>query len=767
VNKVQDTTNIIQELTAPIKTFRVFAIEKAIKTGNSSKMLDALKAAKKNEQDSECQMLLEHAIKKIEQRLGLSKIPEPDKDKEELLENFSQLKPYEQLDFIRNTGANWLFENENRFSSVYKIIKHPVVMAELVKKCMFNWPTEKIDNLEKFLFSESSVLQLACLEALIYIDPTLLQKHFEKLILGKDPLVRALAIRGLAKTYPESAAEFLKDCLRKGDKYNRIAALRVCSVMPFDLIKSALLELLFRETDKRALNITAAIVLANPDKEIPYRLAEQIAKADKIKHKFLSDLLGKTCEMVKLAHLCEDFRHYFDSVKVHLRRNKARFFVLSLAAAYNEAGPKQRSNFKQIFTKKLKSPEIAATVKEINQENPELLKSLCETQKPTTDTEKDSTKEKPAFVTELLAYIGSDENCPVEKTEKALAQDNPTIVSTALRSAATADWVQKAKDLTRSNDEEIVSAAFEYLAKFSSEDFLLLVRGHINSSSLLVRTTLLRSLCGISTQSAIELLESMLADNSKSIRKKAIGSLIHFEFASIRGILYNYLSKEKDRELVNSCLSFYLTNPMLESTFDLETLKTDSLFSDEIDQVQTSLNAILQELGIADGEEIHSFIQEKKKKAEKEKFQEDAKKKEELKKLKNKVAWQSFSDKISDLGTPVAVLKAAIIAAIVIGIASLFLFGDRQSKPEVKVARKTSPIAGKMQNFILVVQIIDPSNGALVGLNENKEFIRALPRPGKEFVLSQGDKVKLRGLPFKIAPDGTILVKTVSIKKIR
>jgi hypothetical protein len=78
---------------------------------------------------------------------------------------------------------------------------------------------------------------------------------------------------------------------------------------------------------------------------------------------------------------------------------------------------------------------------------------------------------------------------------------------------------------------------------------------------------------------------------------------------------------------------------------------------------------------------------------------------------------------------------------------------------------KTVPLAGTVQDYTLIVQNIDKLDGALIGMTADKKFVRAIPRPGKLFLLDPGDRIKLKGLPFKIAPDGTMIVKTISIKK--
>jgi hypothetical protein len=766
---LQALENIIQELTSPLKTFRIFAIEKAIRVGKSAEILAALKEARQSETDGECQMLLEHAISSIEERLGHSHNQAPSYENEKVLDSFSMLQPAQQLNFIKKAPNRWFAADKQhtRLKKAIKGIKNQLVFAELLRKCMNFWPKELFNILEKSLFASSLALQLASLETIIQRTPQTLQKHFSRLILGKDPLIRALAIRGLAKTYPESAAEFLEDCLRQGDKYSKIAALRVCSVMPFELIKNSLLELVFSETDNRILNIASPIIIANPDKETPFRLCEQIVRTSGKRHDFLNDLLRKVCEVIKIAEICEDFRQFIASVKKHLNHNKARYFILNCASLYAEADPSRQQQLQKIFKEKCEEPVFAAVVKELNKTSPELLKDLLieESNSQTSPETPSPARPQKDLLEQLNEYSTSDQEVPKQLIEQAFADGESELVSAAFRACKTSKLADRAKAAIKSDKEEIVAAAFEYLARFDEESFFLLVRNYINTESILIRTVLLRNLCQMSSQMARDLLSSMLNDSSEKVREKALASIIHFEFASIREILTQYLKREKQQQYVESCLSFYIANPMLESVYDLEKLRQEKRFSKLFKETQTALIDLIAELKIANPEEIHEFLQEKKSAQPGKTANEKAKKEEQLKKLKSKVAWQSFSEKVSSVGSAFASLKIGFAFILVAGIILFYITQGTNEPIETRTAQKTVPVAGKIQEFVLIVQKIDTGDGSVIGLDSGQNFIKALPRPGKKFVLMQGDKIRIRGLPFKQAPDGTLIVKTMAIKK--
>ena len=788
---MSEIENIIQELSVPLKTFRIFAIEKAIRAGSSPELLQALKTCLKTETDGECKILLEHAIASIEERLDCTSRKDERIDYEKVLQSFALIKPSQQMHFIKSLPRQFLNEKESgsRIDRILKAASHPVVIAELINKCRNYWPVDQLEFLEKNLFSSSLVLQLACVEAIIQCSPEVLQRNFEKLVLAPDPVLRALAIRGLARSFPESAAEFLTECLRKGDHYGRLAALRVCSVMPYDLIKNSLLELLYAEKDPKLLKIAAAIIMSNPDKEVPFRLCEMIPKIAQAHRKFLQDLIKSCCEIIKISEICDDFSQYLASVQKYHQSVRARFLILNMIDSFVQADTAGKAEIRQAFREKVKQAEIAEVVADLKKSQAALIAEILGVTDeagadsaegkvaPTRPVQAESAQEAemPADqTTELLHALrhieGSDSKLVSQKIERAFSLQNNELVILALKAAMEIEdhrWVNKARSLIRSSNEALVSAAFDYLAKFDSDHFLLILRGFINTPSIIVRATLLRNVCRLSPEMGRELLGAMLKDPQSQIRQRAVGSIIHFEFASIREILFEYLSSETNEELISSCLSFYYANPVLESVFDLKQLEQRREFSQLFADAGEMLIKTLEELNIANPEEVHHYIQERQNKDNASSTQPVSQKqqKQKLESIKKRVVWSAKSEDSELLPRIVAGFKIAVPMLLVVLAIFWYLNLDSGSQTTRRKALNTIPVAGRVQDYILVVQTIDSVDGALIGLTSDKKFVRAVPRPGKMFMVQPGDKIRLKALPFKIAPDDTLIVKTISIRK--
>jgi len=211
---LENIETLKQELFAPMRTFRLFAIESVLKSSNSDSALPLLIERLEIEDDPECIILLKHAIASIKSRIESKKSNESI-SVGTLFQQYSMRQPTQQLDVVNTLKVHDITSNDTEFTLDFLLSSssHTVVTAQIIKKFHRIIPNTMIPFLKENLFGKSMSLRVACLEALIKLDPGALKGSFEKLVLSKDPVIRALAIRGLAKTSPVFASEFLRDFL--------------------------------------------------------------------------------------------------------------------------------------------------------------------------------------------------------------------------------------------------------------------------------------------------------------------------------------------------------------------------------------------------------------------------------------------------------------------------------------------------------------------------------------------------------------------------
>ena len=768
---LEDLENLILELQAPIKTFRIFAIEKAIKSGSSVRLLDELVKCRKLESDPECSMLLEHAVASVSGRLrkddgaAASRVT---------LADFVRLSATDQLLVIKKTGTAQL-KRDASAENIKKLLfmsTHAVVKAEIVKKCGSFWPTDFVSYLEDNLFSDSSTLQLACLEAIILKAPDLFRKHFEKLVTSRDPLIRAITVRGLAKKYPRSAAAFLADSLRRGDYYSRLAALRAISVMHFAPHRASLMELLSHEQDERLLKIAAAIVLANPDREVPFRICDIVVKSnDRKKADFLLELQKNCCSMIRMAELCPDFPLYMQTLKEYRQRAQAVLFVENCLSVYESSQEATRHELVQLLREKGLAPEVMTAIKSALAKEPqnELLKRVLASVAVKAEAHDVRADGADQLLKKLVRIRSEKDPGALETISSALSdkKSDSAIIAAALRAAVAAgdkSWSNRAVSMLRRDSEDLQAAALEYLAAHDNDSFMLQVRIFIKSPSLIVRTALLRSLCCRHPDDARELFQSMLADKDHKVREKAVGSLIHFEFSSVREMLTACLEREKDESLLRAGVAFYLANPMVESVYDLRLLEQNRPEHREIfANAASALIDTLSELGVAAETEVRDFVSQRQKDEQTRVASEEERlESQRIESLARKVNWKSFQETLSELSPLYPLLKKVFLVAMLF-LGLLFFMAGSGDETHLVEPEGFKPVVAEIGDYQLIVQQVGLDDGAVLAADDQREKYLVLPRPGKAFRVRPGDKLMIRALPFRRDPDGVLIVKTLEI----
>ncbi|HMM59968.1 MAG TPA: hypothetical protein PKC25_07545 [Candidatus Rifleibacterium sp.] len=142
---MEDVNSLVSELAAPVKAFRVFALEKAIRSGESEELLKALSARLQFEDDDECLMLLRHAISSVEERLSRKKAPAKPASEKISPAAFAKMPPEQQLDALRKTPTAVLKKDGGvaTIKFLWQAACKPVVKAEIIRRCSSFWPAER------------------------------------------------------------------------------------------------------------------------------------------------------------------------------------------------------------------------------------------------------------------------------------------------------------------------------------------------------------------------------------------------------------------------------------------------------------------------------------------------------------------------------------------------------------------------------------------------------------------------------------------------
>lgn len=768
---MDEIDTIRQELFAPIRTLRLFAIEGVLHSTPSSEILKILKERLIVEDDAECQLLLKHAIDKhSEKRETDNSAP----DFLGMLSKYLGREPSNQLEVIDFLSEKDLKSDENKFTLdlLFSNSSHDIVTAQIIKKFYRNFNEERKKYLQSNLFHDSISLRIASLEALVSLSPSMLKDSFEKLVLSKEPIIRALAIRGLAKSSPVFAAEFLAEFLAKSDLYGQLAAVRVCSVIDFKLVKNSLLKILVTASDKRLLKMTGSIILANPDKEIPLRLYDLLDKVSEKKRAFVNNLINQYVKLLKASGVCKDFNDYFSKLKAYIaERKKIRASLTQEVEIYKENIEKsvEKKPGETVTLLPEKKHEKVFNVK-LPEDNSESIKAEVKvTESIQSETiakkSKDTSDSEASFVSQNVfsGLFGLSEEEQSQRLSVALKDSKPEMQKYIFRFAIDNNIDGLSGDATKfieCKNDELVAVAFEYLYCFNKDTFLLKMRKFATSDSILVRTVLISKACKDFPLEAKSLLDSMLRSSNYATRKKALGAVIHFEFSFIMPSLLDFVKRETETDLLISGLALFQANPQVESVYLLSKAKDRSSSKEIFEKSIEGLKRSIVFLEIATEEEIDSYMQSCK---EKEKQLEDEKKqKEYYDSIKKKIDWSS----VSELGENLQfkkILLSFVFLALVFVVLFAFSGDDVSLSATNKVAYR--PIVAIEKTFEVIVKQINPDKSILV-TDKTGRVIMLFPNPGKEFSVFPGDQLLLRGIPYKISDNGVLIVKTIKLSRM-
>jgi len=763
-----DLEQLKKELTAPVKTVKLQAIESVLKDTASSELLSLLEECLLIEQDPECQLLLQHAID--QNQLKIFDAQEPAFPLAQIIQMFPASSLQEQLNLIASVKVKDIKDSrpEITLPKLLAVTRNPVVASTVVRKFRRFWPESQLAYLEQNIFSKCKSLQLSCIKTLVQLFPQSLKTRLPQIVHINDPVIRSLAIWSMAKHFPELAADFMNDCLEKGDHYNRLTALQICSTIDFSLIKQSLLNLITVETNSEIFKLACTVLLNNPDREVPFILLGIIARTTQVKADFLRKFLVSYCTNLELSGQCDDFAAYKRQLSEHSRRIQAQTLVYNLLVSYDTETPGEQEAIIRHLRYNIGDPDIRVAVESFIvkcknhvlreklidllvktvEQAPEpvqpLPDSIVEPAKELRDAAPEETSEASTDLAGLPDIPGQQ---PVATDQESLqirelararfrrtpemkaavkdvlddASSSDALIHAALKAAVYVElpgytsWAEKHLLL---DSDAYVAAGLEYLAKFDWDKFHVLVNRHINTESILIRNVLISSTSKAAPEYARFLIKHQLESRDSAKRTHGLEATVQMDFSYIFPDLVAFLEREQEVGLLDSCIAVFLANPKLDSLcafIDLEAKRPElkNVFAD----ARQRLHDLLISSGIANEKEIESFVARKaNESAARKAAMEQAK---ELVKIKNSLKWKSATEQtdVIDWQKPVLYVLGAMACLVLF----FMIFG--KSEPVKPKSQSGKAVEENLQPAVARDDIAPPIVDVLPGLPKAGEQI--------------------------------------------
>ncbi len=584
--------NILDNLRVPIKSFRIFALEEVIRTGDSPEILSVLEEIKISEDDPECSMLISHAISAVQSRLTGAKKPEPVVvgDTSEFLTNWKDADENMRMHIVSNLPAR-LPKELRAIGPELLAGSSPIVAARVIRTFSRNWPEEKFNLITNNIHSDSLVLKLAALRTMVHLKPELLLPDLPVLLSSKDPEIKALAIRGLVKIDKEEALKHLQALLLSPNPTERLAGIQNCPFLPFDMVKPLLLKYFAAEANSELLTKAGWIIEMNPDVEVPFRLFEIAERSPAKKTDLVKKVLNEAVRLLdKSGILGKQFSVYTKKLQDWVnKRNTLRYVRQIVARLDGETVPPEIENnvivsikqplvyetFKEALTWPISNRVKSRIYSYLGISDPSI--QIQEQQQAQTVAKPQSTVDSSQNLSQIELLANLTQQKAVEKFDQILMMINHKDTSTDVKIAAlqclTRCRISGAEDvavrLIKHHDVTLATAAVEYLGIVNPDAIFPYLGQCLKVSYVGMKSAALGILKNFDYNQAVSYLRAMLYSSDKDQQNMAMECMNQFDFDLIRDMLTDFLCMDYPEPLLEAGLCHFAANPSADNVYSL------------------------------------------------------------------------------------------------------------------------------------------------------------------------------------------------------
>jgi HEAT repeat protein len=579
---------IILHLALPQQSFRIFALEQAIRQGKSPALLEALERHREVESDEECRMLLAHALQMIQKRLAVGSGTPASQPARALVfpEAFDSLPTTERFACLESVRSEADPTLPAHLPELIHREHDPGVLTALLRLYAREWNEEKATFFTAFLTSPRLSARLCALEILLQRAPETLRDSLPQLLTGGDCRVRALAIRGLAAIDADEAVEHFEHLLLATDAVGRLAALQVSVFLPFDRIRESLLKYAAAESDPEMLDKALLLFAHNPDPEIPFRLFELAESSPLPKAEKLKRCVQTACRNLKASGvMCETFDEFMAKLQTWIYRRQAAKFAQTCLERIQEVQGPPPAEWAQVIRQSLSKPFFREAFEEalswpLAAETKTTLTALLAGKPEPGCGPVPAAAARPPFEQRSLddqiravtaaAEAASPELDAMLTRLFQLRNPHPDLLATSLRMAlknGIGTYLEPARKLLKHPSPNTISSALEYLATFDCDAVFPFLGKYLQSGDPRIKTTALKILRQHDLAQGLSALKAMLARHDPGQNRAALACMVYFDFSLIRDFLTAFLEKTTDETVFRQGLCLFQANPDPESLY--------------------------------------------------------------------------------------------------------------------------------------------------------------------------------------------------------
>ncbi|MBF0408193.1 MAG: HEAT repeat domain-containing protein [Candidatus Riflebacteria bacterium] len=736
-----ETDEILINLESQRQSDRLIALQRLEKIEFSETIFHELLSRFPGENDLECRRIYSAILKKWEKFCFSEKAPKS-------FENiFSKGSREEKLLFLAcmdEKSAKHIAAESPRLLSFEK---EPDVQASIMRTLGKYWPENDIPNVLKLLNDRLFSVRSAALELIVERSPISLKNLLPHLLTASETKIRIPAIRGLASIDPSEAVLHLDRLLNSaGMASDKQAALQCSVFLPFNLMKPVLLKFIAIENDPEFLKNAGALIISNPDPEIPYQLWEMAENASEIRSQALKDILRAACKSLEVSQILPDFHDYMKKLKEWVEKREARNFFLKTiqiletrSSLSQEEAAKIRKALnmpliREVFQQCLEWPsinsELRCKILQIIEECELQNKTLADTEsKSKTDNKTESKSinllelENRYLIISLASMQIKDKPLYEEQLRQLLKKrELPSeVTSIALEVGLTfrmKDFCEIARKHLFSKDTMLQASAMEYLAFFDIDELVTYIGKFLASETPRIQATALKILQKTDLERALSFLSLLLRNKNSDKRALGLQCLIFFEFPIIVNLLTDILIETPLAVNLETALCFFQANPSIENLYYLYKLEQVRKEKSEIRKTRLANQSFLLQTGVLKEIELKFLESELEKKYKAQEKKKESPPEYSVKKLYN------FPTRIADRSYLFKNFQIVFFAFCTIFFLKFFIFNQSEKKSmlseNIENNSKTFIVSGIVTKIESLFCILTESDG-----KEHKIFLNS------------------------------------------
>ncbi len=375
-NKEQE---LIEQLSSDKRSLRIQAVVKLTRVGNSQAALAALSAlAAKG--DREEAFFISQAIAKITQKLekklgsfnnttpNTSEVTETPQNtnnaNQYYYQNNSETKSLTTYDFLSAT-------NERAATLLKYVREHPSEIPEALLPSVGVFlgkfgDTRDSDFILKYLQTHHNTLTLPYISAAEKIDSKILIPVLPYLLASKEALVRSRAVMVLQKIDQTEAERHFLHLLASTQAEDRLAALEISFLFPFNRVKNYIVALLPEEKDADVFKACATVLASNPSLDLALRILDVLETLPPQQRKPITAIFNILSVAIKSARVLPAQEATPQALVLAWKRERLKKFLNDLEIQLCTTTGERREGLISWLEKNINIPDVAEFVEHLS-----------------------------------------------------------------------------------------------------------------------------------------------------------------------------------------------------------------------------------------------------------------------------------------------------------------------------------------------------------------------------------------------------------------